>query len=642
MNDAEIIVVSNGSTDGTKTYLEGLGVRGVRYLWFDDPLGFSKAVNKGIEASLGQYIVILNNDTELLIPSAKDNAWLNLLTVDEDTITGPLMRKLGGKDFLIFFCAMVPRKVIDKIGMLDEVFGMGGQEDVDYCIRAIKAGFRIQQIPADVSYEGKYANGPFPIWHKGEQTVHEEKVRDRYERVFRYNTQLVVQKHFDYFEIQGVPKIAIVMPIYNSGTTLAKSLEGIINQSYSNWVLFTIDDCSSDNSFSILDSYGRNNPRILFSKLTNNIGPSEARNLALKEIERSSDFDYIAFCDSDDVWVNRDHLKENLIFLQATQGDIVYSDVNCFFENGDPCHLYGVQFYDFPTYEKIREGNWIYISTVLMKQKLGYFDKEFDGIEDWHYWLRALKEGRAVYHLNHVHVHYLVKQNGAAGWAGNKEKIKRLSTEAWTAPKFLPPVEVPIDAPTAEKPKYLEPVIIPPTPPEKIVSPNLIRLNLGCGDQKLEGYINCDLHNKDADMVIDVSKLPYEDNTIDEICAIHLMEHFYFLQAFDVLNEWFRVLKPGGKLIIETPDFVNSCRRFVESDKKTRISLYSHFFAWPWLPGQTNYFLYTEDQLRHTLETTGFSDIVRLEADSSHAKLISELHGSNWKNIYLKVQATKK
>lgn len=137
----------------------------------------------------------------------------------------------------------------------------------------------------------------------------------------------------------------------------------------------------------------------------------------------------------------------------------------------------------------------------------------------------------------------------------------------------------------------------------------MVNLHLGCGGMILPNYINIDLYNDKADVKCDVRKLPYEDNSIDEIYNSHLIEHFNFKEAFDVLKEWKRVLKPNGWLIIETPDLLASCKKFVEGTEEERIGLYGHFYAMPWQPGNTHYFLYTPNQMRWTLEVLGFKNI---------------------------------
>ena len=92
-----------------------------------------------------------------------------------------------------------------------------------------------------------------------------------------------------------------------------------------------------------------------------------------------------------------------------------------------------------------------------------------------------------------------------------------------------------------------------------------IRLNLGCGAKVLKGWVNVDVVSRGGanyqavkgdkpDVEADIRDLPFDDDYADEAMAIHVVEHFYIWDAVDVLKEWYRVLKPGGKMIIEVPD----------------------------------------------------------------------------------------
>jgi predicted SAM-dependent methyltransferase len=78
-----------------------------------------------------------------------------------------------------------------------------------------------------------------------------------------------------------------------------------------------------------------------------------------------------------------------------------------------------------------------------------------------------------------------------------------------------------------------------------------MKLHLGCGRKKLEGWVNCDLYGSEMDM--DIRSLPFNDNEADEIMAIHVCEHFYVHDIANVLKEWRRVLRPQGQLILELP-----------------------------------------------------------------------------------------
>lgn len=81
-----------------------------------------------------------------------------------------------------------------------------------------------------------------------------------------------------------------------------------------------------------------------------------------------------------------------------------------------------------------------------------------------------------------------------------------------------------------------------------------IKLNLGSGDRPMQGYFNIDIDSPKNDLTWDVKTIPLDDNKVDEIVAIHLLEHFKSQEVDNILREWRRVLKPEGKLILEMPN----------------------------------------------------------------------------------------
>lgn len=81
-----------------------------------------------------------------------------------------------------------------------------------------------------------------------------------------------------------------------------------------------------------------------------------------------------------------------------------------------------------------------------------------------------------------------------------------------------------------------------------------IRLNLGGRGTKIEGFMTVDLE-PGSDCESDVANLPFEDKTVDEIYASHILEHFPHVRTEYVLEEWYRVLKKGAKAYISVPDF---------------------------------------------------------------------------------------
>lgn len=95
------------------------------------------------------------------------------------------------------------------------------------------------------------------------------------------------------------------------------------------------------------------------------------------------------------------------------------------------------------------------------------------------------------------------------------------------------------------------------------------RMNLGCGDKILDGYINVDVvetrAGKRPDVICDLHDLSaFPDDYADEILAVHVIEHFWQWEVIDILEEWTRVLKPGGKMILECPNLISAAQEFLK------------------------------------------------------------------------------
>lgn len=202
MQDVELIVSANGCTDNTFAYLNYLGtaIPNVKVVWSDEPLGYPKAVNKGIELASADKIVLLNNDTILLDQPV--NTWLDMMNApflaDESVgIVGPVIQHSpeAGHDFCVFFCAMIHKKVFEKIGLLNEEYGIGTGEDTEFSIEAVRAGFKmVETSPKQILSPTMYT-GYFPIYHKGEGTVHDTNLVKDFNSVFERNCRKLARKY---------------------------------------------------------------------------------------------------------------------------------------------------------------------------------------------------------------------------------------------------------------------------------------------------------------------------------------------------------------------------------------------------------------------------------------------------------------
>lgn len=93
-----------------------------------------------------------------------------------------------------------------------------------------------------------------------------------------------------------------------------------------------------------------------------------------------------------------------------------------------------------------------------------------------------------------------------------------------------------------------------------------MRLNIGCGHRRIEGYTGVDaVERPAADIVAPAGRIPLEDSCAEEILAVHLVEHILPWELPDVLREWCRLLEPNGSLVLEMPDLLKCCKNIIEN-----------------------------------------------------------------------------
>lgn len=144
-----------------------------------------------------------------------------------------------------------------------------------------------------------------------------------------------------------------------------------------------------------------------------------------------------------------------------------------------------------------------------------------------------------------------------------------------------------------------------------------LKLHLGCGSNRLEGYTNIDWRKTSAtDLVCDIRKLPYPDNSVDIIETYHAIEHLPRHHIRKTLLNWLRVLTPGGTLIIECPDFDESVSRYVQGEDKQLDAIFGH----QRFEGDYHLFGYNFKRLSSLLKDAGFVNILEKTPRDYHAK----------------------
>jgi glycosyltransferase involved in cell wall biosynthesis len=212
--------------------------------------------------------------------------------------------------------------------------------------------------------------------------------------------------------------VSIITPNYNAGKYIGEAIESVFAQTYQNWELLIIDDFSTDNSIEVIGWYIKQDSRIrLFRTGANSGSPAKPRNIGILNANGR----YIAFLDSDDVWLP-DKL-ESQIKLFGGNTAIVFSNYEKITEDG----IRNKRIITAPktiSYNKLLYSNYIgCLTAVYDSAKTG--KRYFEDVrhEDYILWLDILRGGYAAVNTNTVCALYRTRQNSVAS--------KKIETLKW-------------------------------------------------------------------------------------------------------------------------------------------------------------------------------------------------------------------
>ena len=183
------------------------------------------------------------------------------------------------------------------------------------------------------------------------------------------------------------PLISIITPSYNSESFISQTIDSVIRQTYTNWELLITDDCSTDNTIEIVESYIKNDSRIKLFKLEKNSGSAIARNNSIKHSKGI----YVSFCDSDDLW-DENKLNYHVKFHQEKK--VLFSFTNMRIVNEKEIVILKRQsvIKSKVNYKSLLKNNYIPTSTVLINKALlsKYDFPNFRKKQDYILWLNIL------------------------------------------------------------------------------------------------------------------------------------------------------------------------------------------------------------------------------------------------------------
>lgn len=202
-----------------------------------------------------------------------------------------------------------------------------------------------------------------------------------------------------------MPIVSIVMPAYKWTGYIEKSIQSVINQTFKDWELLIVDDCSPDGTLERIKELTLYEPRIKVFGLIENSGAAVARNTAIEAAKGR----YIAFLDSDDVWLPQ-KLEKQLLFMQEKKVDLVCSAYEKINENNEVIGIVNVP-------EKVCYTDMLKMSTIGCLTAI--YDTERLGKvymplirkrQDLGLWLRILRKTNYAYGLNEVLAKYQVRE----------------------------------------------------------------------------------------------------------------------------------------------------------------------------------------------------------------------------------------
>lgn len=224
--------------------------------------------------------------------------------------------------------------------------------------------------------------------------------------------------------------VSIIMPSYNTGKYIEDSIRSVLAQTHENWELIIVDDCSTDDTHSIVAAFA--DPRIRFLEKEVNSGAAESRNWGLREAKGK----WIAFLDSDDTW-EPEKLEKQIAFMEQNGYKFTCTDYRIQLNGEWLPYIYTSPNKITPFMMK----NYCYFSTITVM-----YDREYVGLiqienvrknNDYAMWLRIIEKA-PCYRLPECLSAY-IKHEGSIS-SGSKLKLIKHHYIMWRVAEHESPI----------------------------------------------------------------------------------------------------------------------------------------------------------------------------------------------------------
>lgn len=187
------------------------------------------------------------------------------------------------------------------------------------------------------------------------------------------------------------PRVSVIIPTFNRAHLIGKAIKSVLNQTYKDFEIIVVDDGSTDNTEEIVKSF--TDFKIHYICHKHNRGASTARNTAIK----ASRGEYFAFLDSDDEWLPEKLDKQMKIFeSESSEVGVVYTGDYYVDEKDKEIKKVHIPRKEGYIYEELLAGNYVGTPSALLVKKecftkVGLFDEDLSGSEDYDMWFRIAK-----------------------------------------------------------------------------------------------------------------------------------------------------------------------------------------------------------------------------------------------------------
>jgi teichuronic acid biosynthesis glycosyltransferase TuaG len=233
-----------------------------------------------------------------------------------------------------------------------------------------------------------------------------------------------------------MPLVSIITPSWNVERLIGETILSVQAQTLGDWELLIADDCSTDNTPAVIESYAAKDARVKLIRQPRNGGPALARQAAIEQAQGR----FIAFLDSDDLWLPA-KLERQVAFARQHRAALSFTAFRRITEDGSITgRLIAVP--DSLTYDQLLKNTSIATLTALVDRDIaGNIAMKNEGYDDFCLWLSILKPGHVAWGLNEDLARYRVRGVSvssrpmrSAGWVWHiYRNVERLSLlkSAW-------------------------------------------------------------------------------------------------------------------------------------------------------------------------------------------------------------------